>query len=150
MDELVNSLKRLRTDDEQEEKKVREVEEEEVEEKEAEVVPQSTALVLSRPKIRSVFQYSPSPSYSLPAPLTTFPVVVYKGPPSPTLLPSPRKDPPDIEEIEEVAPCVSKENRVLRVSPSFTIELVDDDEEAVVRPLRRNGRPAVMSDDELD
>jgi len=149
IDDLVNSLKRLRTTD---------GEREEEEEKEAEpVLSTSTALVLANPPQRYEFTRTVSPGYSLPPPMSSFPVVLYRGPPSPTLLPlDPPSEPPD---IEEYTPLLSKENRMLRVSPSFTIELVDDDEldeqdDGRVEELDDDGSvqptktPLPMSDDE--
>jgi len=73
----------------------------------------------------------------------SFPVVLYRGPPSPTL---PAADPPDIEEFTPL----SKENRTIRVSPSFTIELVDDEEDDAdtVAGLSQAVKAATMSDDD--
>jgi hypothetical protein len=138
---LVNSLKKLRTTDVEDRE-----EEEEVKESEP-VLSTSTALVLANPGLRYEFTPTVSPGYSLPPPMSSFPVVVYRGPPSPTLLPLTSPEPPD---IEEYTPSLSKENRTLRVSPSFTIELVDDDDldEQVDEVLPENVKLPAMSDDE--
>jgi len=133
VDDLTTALKRLRTSDFYDEKAEKDAKEDakEENEKEKEEEPKpstSTALVLARPAIQRigfVNRRFSAPDYSLPPPIGSFPVVLYKGPPSPTLLPQSKSDPPDIEEYTPL----SKENRTLRVSPSFTIELVDEDEE---------------------
>jgi hypothetical protein len=132
-------LKKLRTTDSEDR------EEEEVKESEP-VLSTSTALVLANPAPRYEFTPTVSPGYSLPPPISSFPVVVYRGPPSPTLLPLTSSEPPDIEEYTPL----SKENRMLRVSPSFTIELVDDDDldEQVEDILPENVTLPAMSDDE--
>jgi len=139
VDDLVKSLKKLRTTDD-----AKGEEEEEV--KETPVLSTSTALILANPGPRYEFTPTVSPGYSLPPPLSSFPVVVYRGPPSPTLLPLAAPESPD---IEEYAP-LSKENRTLRVSPSFTIELVDDDEldEQVNAPVLTRAKTPTMSDDD--
>jgi hypothetical protein len=133
---LCKSLKRLRTTDFYEEV---EAEPEEIKQPE----PISTALVVSRPKTIRIALPEVSPGYSLPPPMSSFPVVLYRGPPSPAL--PAQDDPPDIEEFTPL----SKDNRTIRVSPSFTIELVDEEEEAdPVAGLSQAVKAASMSDDE--
>jgi len=128
IDDLTASMKRLRTDsDTDDEEKSKEEEKE----------PTSTALVVVRPTARCRFTRPEfAPGYSLPPPLASFPVVLYKGPPSPTVGPIVHKPTPEIEELS----LLSKDNRTLRVSPSLTIELVDDDDEET---LRQSSQPII-------
>jgi len=166
VDDLSTALKRLRTDDfyEQQEKEQEEEKVKEVKEEEKPKLSTSTALVLARPTPKNISYVNHGrrllgvvPDYTLPPPMATFPVVLYKGPPSPTLLPKSNEDPPDIEEYK----ALSKENRTLRVSPSFTIELVDDEEEEAlpapqmspdmsdeVATVQSQLKAATMADDE--
>jgi hypothetical protein len=134
VDDLTASLKRLRTSESEQDEKEETEEEEKEEKKETEPkLSTSTALVLARPARTQridFFNRLSVPDYALSPPLGSFPVVLYKGPPSPTLSPKNSDDPPDIEEYT----ALSKDNRTLRVSPSFTIELVDDEEEEAPQP----------------
>lgn len=156
MDDLTASMKRLRTDSEStEDDEAKEDDAEDAKEKEK----MSTALVVSRPtpqcRLLKSRQYSPDPDYSLPPPMGSFPVVLYKGPPSPSVGPSkPRRAP--TREWEELS-LLSKDNRTLKVSPSMTIELVDDDEDEALpqtlgatmldeTPMPRTG-PTMTDDD---
>jgi len=136
VEDLTASMKRLRTDsDDEEAKEAEKIQQTETKE------PMSTALVVTRPTTRCRLLKSlrsPDPDYSLPPPMGSFPVVLYKGPPSPTV--GPRRRPPS-RDMEELS--LSRENRTLRVSPSMTIELVDDDEE---EPLPS---PGAMTDEPL-
>jgi len=124
IDDLADSMKRLRTEDEHKTKT-------ETEAKES----TSTALVVTRPptsrcRLLKSRRNCPDPDYSLPPPMGSFPVVLYKGPPSPTVGRQYRK--PRVQEMEELS--LSRHNRTLRVSPSMTIELIDDDEEDETLP----------------
>jgi hypothetical protein len=122
VDELASSLKRLRTSDYPENKQ----ESKQQEEEEKKVEPKlstSTALVLARPNTQRIGFVSPRfssvPELSLPPPVGTFPVVLYRGPPA-----------VDLSKASDAEKnTLSKDNRRLKVSPSFTIELVDDEEE---------------------
>ena len=155
MDDLTASMKRLRTDSEAEEDKTYKSESKE-DSKPSEVKePMSTALVVAKPPPRCRIvqpRLPPAPDYSLPPPIGSFPLVLYKGPPSPTVGPQPRKTP---TRAWEDLSLLSKENRTLKVSPSMTIELVDDDEDetlpqslagAVDETIPRPG-PSMSDDD---
>jgi len=145
IDDLTASMKRLRTDSDVAVDKSSESEAEDTKGTETKE-PMSTALVVARPTPRCQLRLShhlPDPDYSLPPPMGTFPVVLYKGPPSPTVGPKPRK--PVREDWEELS-LLSRENRTLKVSPSMTIELVDDEDETSPRSSPRSS-PRTMADE---
>lgn len=130
MDDLTACMKRLRTEEDPEEKK--------------EAASTSTALVVARPQPPTrnyYFSRRASPEYPLPPPLGTFPVVLYKGPPSPTVKPARRLESPSHDDLSEIS-LLSRENRTLRVSPSMTIELVEDDDDEDPSPVA-SPRPMV-------
>jgi len=123
IDDLTDSMKRLRTEDEQKSNTP-----------ETDAKDTSTALVVAQPTSRCRLLKSrryPDPDYSLPPPMGSFPVVLYRGPPSPTV--GPQNPKPRARVMEELS-LLSRENRTLRVSPSMTIELIDDDDDETPQP----------------
>lgn len=163
VDDLTASMKRLRTNlEEEEEEEVKKSREREVKEREVKESehkePISTALVLARPQARDQYRLSMSsnrsfsfdPDYSLPPPAGSFPVVLYKGSPSPRPTPKLLQS---IEKFGEELSLLSRDNRTLKVSPSMTIELVDDDEDETLASLstptgnQTRSEPTMTDDD---